>query len=78
MGTLFIAVLGLFAWGYWLGIWELVFSPQGVVFGASYADMHAKLPAQWIMLVFVVIVMGVVLLSILKRSFRWPLYGVGV
>ena len=41
-----IAILGLFAWGYWLGIWELVFSTRVVVFGASYADIHAKLPAQ--------------------------------
>ena len=31
-GGLFMAILGLAAWGYWLGIWELVFSGRGVVF----------------------------------------------
>ncbi len=77
IGGLGIAILGLFAWGYWLGIWELVFSTQGVVFGASYADMHAKLPAQWILLAVVLIFMGVILVSVLRRNSRWLLYGVG-
>ncbi|HEX75830.1 MAG TPA: UPF0182 family protein [Dehalococcoidia bacterium] len=72
-----IAILGLFAWGYWLGIWELVFSGRGVVFGASYADMHAKLPAQWILLAVVVICMVILVVSILQRNFRWSLYGIG-
>jgi len=77
IGGLAIAILGLFAWNYWLGIWELVFSSRGVVFGASYADMHAKLPAQWILLAVVVIFMGIILVSILRRNLRWPLYGLG-
>jgi len=77
VGGLVIAILGLFAWGYWLGIWELVFSTRGVIFGASYADMHAKLPAQWILLVVVLIFMGVILLSVWRRNSRWPLYGIG-
>lgn len=33
------------SWGYWLAAWNLVYSPRGVVFGASYADVHAALPA---------------------------------
>jgi uncharacterized membrane protein (UPF0182 family) len=77
LGGLVIAILALFAWGYWLGIWELVFSEQGVVFGASYADMHAKLPAQWILFSLVLALTGLVLFSILKRNLRLPLYGLG-
>jgi len=77
VGGLVMAILGLFAWGYWLGIWELVFSERGVVFGANYADMHAKLPAQWILLAVVVIFIGIILMSVLRRNFRWSLYGVG-
>ncbi|MFC2056586.1 UPF0182 family protein [Chloroflexota bacterium] len=77
VGGLAIAILGLFAWGYWLGIWELVFSSQGVVFGASYSDMHARLPAQWILLAVMVIFIGIILISILRRNYRLPLYGVG-
>lgn len=77
LGGLVMAILGLFAWGYWLGIWELVFSRRGVIFGAGYADMHAKLPAQWILLAVVVILIGLLLVSILRRNHRWALYGIG-
>jgi uncharacterized membrane protein (UPF0182 family) len=76
IGGLVIAILGLFAWGYWLGIWELVFSSQGMVSGAGYADMHARLPAQWILLAVVVVFMGIILVSVLRRNSRWPLYGI--
>ena len=77
IGGLVIAILGLFAWGYRLNIWELVFSTQGVVFGASYADMHAKLPAQWILFSVVLICMALVVVSILRHNFRWLAYGIG-
>jgi uncharacterized membrane protein (UPF0182 family) len=75
IGGLIIAILGLFAWGYWLGIWELVFSERGIVFGAGFADIHANLPAQWILLAVVVIFIGIILITISRRNFRWPLYG---
>ncbi|MFC1967073.1 UPF0182 family protein [Chloroflexota bacterium] len=77
IGGLLIAILGVVAWGYWLGIWELVFSSRGVVFGASYADIHAKLPAQWILIVVVIILMALIIVSIVRRNYRWPLYGLG-
>jgi len=77
VGGLAAAILGLFAWGYWLGIWELVFSTRGVVFGASYADMHAKLPAQWVLLSVVLVCVVALLISIFRRNFRWILYGIG-
>jgi len=77
VGGLVMAIVGLFAWGYWLGIWELVFSERGAVFGASYADLHAKLPALWIMFAVVLIFMGIILVSIFRRNYRWPLYGIG-
>jgi len=76
-GGLAMAILGLFAWGYWLGIWELVFSKRGVVFGASYADMHAQLPAQWILFSVVIVCIAVILASILRRKLRWILYAIG-
>ena len=75
-GGLFIAILGLFAWGYWLGIWELVFSTRGVVFGASFADMNAKLPAQWIMLAVVLLCIVTIIVSIFQRHYRWAVYGI--
>jgi hypothetical protein len=43
---LFLAalLLALKAVGFWLDRFELVYSPRGVVFGASYTDIHASLP----------------------------------
>ncbi|MBI3040812.1 MAG: UPF0182 family protein, partial [Chloroflexi bacterium] len=76
IGGLFIVISGLFAWGYWLGIWELVFSERGVVFGASYADMHARLPAQWMLIAVMVILSAIILVSISRRNYRLPLYGI--
>ena len=37
--------LVLRAIGFWLDRYELLYSPRGVVFGASYTDVHASLPA---------------------------------
>ncbi|HLB27853.1 MAG TPA: UPF0182 family protein, partial [Dehalococcoidales bacterium] len=74
---LVIGILGLLAWGYWLGIWELVFSSRGVVFGASYADVHAKLPAFWILIAAVIITIAIIVISVWRRNFRWPLYAIG-
>jgi len=37
-------LLGLKAIGFWLDRFDLVFSPRGIVFGASYTDVHASLP----------------------------------
>ncbi|MBI2850803.1 MAG: UPF0182 family protein [Chloroflexi bacterium] len=77
LSGLVIAILGLLAWGYWLGIWELVFSHRGVVFGASYADVHAKLPAQWVLIAAVFATIVIILVSVWRRKFRWPLYAAG-
>jgi len=38
-------LLLLRAVGFWLDRYELLYSPRGVVFGASYTDVHATLPA---------------------------------
>ncbi len=37
-------VLALRAVGFWLDRYELLYSPRGVVFGASYTDVYASLP----------------------------------
>src|SRR5439155_208971 len=42
LGALVLALKGI---GFWLDRFELVFSPRGIVFGASYTDTYASLPA---------------------------------
>jgi uncharacterized protein len=58
------------AGGYQLDIMKLVFSPRGVVFGASYTDMHAALPAYNILTVVAIIGGLVTLLTASRRSLR--------
>jgi uncharacterized membrane protein (UPF0182 family) len=41
LGAALLALKGL---GFWLDRFDLVFSPRGIVFGASYTDTHASLP----------------------------------
>ena len=33
------------AWGYQISIWDLMYSPCGLLYGASYVDIHAQVPA---------------------------------
>ncbi len=54
-----ISVLGalllfLFGYGYWLNIYDQVFSTGGAVVGATYADVNAGIPALRILTVIVV------------------------
>ncbi|MFC1872480.1 UPF0182 family protein [Chloroflexota bacterium] len=76
-GILLTVILGLFAWSYWLGIWELVFSPTGVVFGASYTDIYARLPGHWIMLFVVIGVIGIIWAALFRHNARLVGYAVG-
>jgi uncharacterized membrane protein (UPF0182 family) len=76
-GGLLIGILALFAWGYRLNIWNLVYSPRGVAFGASYADIHAGIPAQWILLVIVIMLMVLVLFAVWRRRMRLIFFGIG-
>ncbi|MEW6228120.1 MAG: UPF0182 family protein, partial [Bacillota bacterium] len=50
------------AWGYRLSALTLVYSPRGVVFGASYTDVHAQLPALRV-LSFIAIAAGLLVLA---------------
>src|SRR5438874_7484740 len=48
LGALVLAIKGI---GLWLDRFELVFSPRGIVFGASYSDTYASLPALGVLVV---------------------------
>src|SRR2546425_8430781 len=41
LGALLLALASV---AFWLDRFELVYSPRGVIYGASYADIHASLP----------------------------------
>ncbi|MGH9356659.1 MAG: UPF0182 family protein [Terriglobia bacterium] len=41
----------LFAWRARLGMYDLLYSSRGLIYGAGYTDVHATLPVLWILLV---------------------------
>ena len=45
VGLLAAALLLMLAFGAWLQIPDLLTSRSGVVWGASYVDVHARMPA---------------------------------
>ncbi len=75
---LLAALAGVGAIGFWLQRYDLLFSPTGVVYGAGYTDVHARLHAYWT-LAFVTGAIGLLLLLSLWRSgFFWPIVGIGI
>ena len=71
-------VLVLKAIGYWIGTYELNFSTRGVVFGASYTDVHAELPVLRILAVAALISAAIFLANIYVRGWRLPAVAVGL
>ena len=66
------------AFDYWLSIYELDFSPRGQVLGASYTDVHAQMPAYWILIVIAIAVGVLLLLNLRYKGWKLPLIGLGV
>lgn len=46
---LLIFLLLLVAWGFWLDRYQILYSSQGVFFGAGYTDVHARLAGFYLM-----------------------------
>ncbi|HET6444924.1 MAG TPA: UPF0182 family protein [candidate division Zixibacteria bacterium] len=60
----------LWASGYLLDIYEIQYSTRGVVFGASYTDLKATLPALYIQLALMVILAIITAVNIFRLSVR--------
>jgi uncharacterized membrane protein (UPF0182 family) len=72
------ALFAVVAWGHRLAAFDLLYSPRGVAFGASYTDVHAELPALQAMFWLAVIIAGTLLANVALRRLWLPLIGVGV
>ncbi len=67
----------LLAWHFQLEIYDLLYSRQGVVFGASFTDVHADLWAFRIMIGLSVILFGAMVYGLWKKDFKIPLFAAG-
>ena len=60
-------VMLVVAFAYWLSRYELVYSPRGVTYGASYTDVTVQLPAYNVLSIFALIIAVYLIL----RSIFW-------
>jgi uncharacterized membrane protein (UPF0182 family) len=70
--------LGVWAAGYWLNIYELLYSRQGVAAGAGYTDLNASLLAIRVEMVVVILLALAVAANLFIANSRLPLILVGV
>jgi uncharacterized membrane protein (UPF0182 family) len=67
--------LGLRALGFWLDRYELMYSPRGVVFGASYTDVNASLPVLGWLVALALVCAGACLVQMLRPGWRFLVSG---
>ncbi len=70
LGALAALIVG---WGYRLDQYQLLYSRRGVVFGAVYADVHARLPALQVMVILAMAVALVLVFSATRRGWKLPI-----
>lgn len=64
LALLVAGILLLKVWGYRLAAYQLLYSSYGVVFGAGYTDVHARLPVLKIMMVIAILAAAAVMISV--------------
>lgn len=78
LGIICALILVLKGLGYILASYNLVYSPRGAAFGASYTDVYLQIPALKILMVLAFICGLLVLYSAYARSVKllvWPVIG---
>jgi uncharacterized membrane protein (UPF0182 family) len=78
LSLLLVAIIAVFIWRYWLGIFDLSFSTGGAVFGAGYTDVNARLPVTYVLMAFAVLTALAILVSIRVGGFMLPAGTLGV
>ncbi len=61
-----------------INVYDLVYSPRGVAYGASYTDVKIALPGYWILAGVALIGAGLFLFGALKRKWKFMIIGPAV
>jgi len=78
VAVLIAAIFALKAWGYKLATYDILFSAHGIVYGATYTDIYARLLTNRVLLVVALLLAVLILVNIFIKRFRWILYSIGV
>ncbi len=78
VAVLLAVIFALKAWGYKLASYELLFAPDGIVYGATYSDLFAKLLSYKVLLILSLIICLAILANIFVKRFKWIMISVGI
>jgi hypothetical protein len=78
LSILFFALVASWGWGFYLAHYELVYSTQGVVYGAGYTADHVTRIAYWIMTGASAALCALLVLNIFRQRFRAIVIGSGI
>ena len=73
-----VALALVWSLGYWLDRFELLYSRRGVVFGASYTDIHGELLALNVLTALAVLVAMLLLANLITRNWWVPAGAIGL
>lgn len=77
IAVLIALIFALKSWGYRLSSYEILFSPGGLVFGATYSDVYALLLSYKALIVISLIVALVIIANIFIKRLNWILISIG-
>jgi uncharacterized membrane protein (UPF0182 family) len=77
VAILLALIIALKAWGYQLASYGILLSPSGLIFGATYTDIHARLIAYRILIVVALVAALIILLNIFIKRISWIAYSIG-
>lgn len=72
LGGLFFLVL---AFGFYLRIFDLLYSPRGVAYGASYTDIAVTLPSYYVYMGICIVTAALLIVSRKKRNIKLAAFG---
>ena len=72
LGAFLLVLRGV---GFWLDRFDLLYSPRGLVFGASYTDVHASLPVLGWLAVLALLCAGAAVYQIFRPGWRFLVAG---
>ncbi|MEO8131980.1 MAG: UPF0182 family protein, partial [Bryobacteraceae bacterium] len=78
LSTLLFVLVVSWGWGFYLDHYQLLYSTQGVVYGAGYTADHVTRNAYWIMTAAAGVVCALFVLNIFRPRFRPIVIGSGI
>ncbi len=77
IAVLIAMIFALKSFGYHLNSYEILFSPTGLVFGATYSDVYALLFSYRALIVISLVVALIIIANIFIKKFNWILISIG-